>query len=70
MRALASNTSFAFTGREYIGMGFFVESINGKTNADSSYWILYKNGKLSSTGISQTTLHAGDSVEWRYEKSY
>lgn len=70
MRALSSTTNFIFTGREYIGMGFFVESINGKVSADSHYWILYKNGTRSSTGVSQTTLHAGDVAEWKYEKSY
>ena len=70
MRTLASTTDFTFTGREYIGVGFFVESINDKKNEGGLYWILYVNGVLASHGISQTTLHVGDRVEWRYEKSY
>lgn len=70
MRALASTSDFTFAGKDYPSLGFFVDSINGKT-AESGYsWILYVNGKLSGTGASQTTLKAGDAIEWRYEKNY
>ncbi len=70
MSILASTGDFAFTGKDYPSLGFFVESINGQ-KAESGYnWILYMNGKLSGTGASQTTLSAGDAIEWRYEKSY
>jgi hypothetical protein len=70
MRQLAASQNFAFTGREYPSLGFFVESINGKKNADGAYWFLYVNGTSSDTGASQTMLHAGDVVEWRYEKNH
>ncbi|MEK7601492.1 MAG: DUF4430 domain-containing protein [Patescibacteria group bacterium] len=70
MRSLASTTDFKFTGKEYPSLGFFVESINGKKNGDGAYWILYINGKSSDLGASNATIHAGDTVEWRYEKSY
>ena len=70
MHTLASTTSFSFTGHSYLGLGFFIDSIGGKENADGFYWFLYVNGKSSDTGASQTTLHAGDTVEWRYEKNY
>lgn len=70
MRALASTTPFAFSGREYPSLGFFVESINGKRNADGLYWFLYINNKSSNTGVSNTTLHPGDTVEWRFERDY
>ncbi len=70
MRALSSTTNFTFSGRDYSSLGFFVESINGKKNSDGAYWFLYVNGTSSDTGASQTMLHAGDTVEWRYEKNY
>ena len=70
MRTLASTSDFTFSGRDYSSLGFFVDSIKGKENADGYYWILYVNGKSSDTGVSQTTLSAGDTVEWKYEKSY
>jgi len=47
-----------------------VGSINGKKAENGHNWILYVNGKLSGTGASQTTLNAGDALEWRYEISY
>lgn len=70
MRALASTSDFKFTGHDYTSLGFFVDSINGKKTEKSYNWMLYLNGKLSNTGASQTTLSAGDTVEWKYEKNY
>lgn len=70
MKILASTSAFVFSGKDYPSLGFFVDSINGK-KAESGYnWILYVNGTLSGTGASQTTLKAGDAIEWRYERNY
>ena len=69
MQVAASSSSFTFTGREYPSLGFFVESIDGAPNANGFYWFLYVNGVSSQTGASQTTLHDGYTVEWRYEKN-
>lgn len=70
MRALSLSSHFTFTGREFPALGFFVESINGKKNAHGYYWIFYLNNKKSATGVLQTSLNAGDSVLWKYEKGY
>ncbi|MCR4325621.1 MAG: DUF4430 domain-containing protein [Patescibacteria group bacterium] len=70
MRAAAASSSFTFTGRDYPGLGFFVESINGKENTGGFYWILYVNGASSETGASQTRLSNGDAIEWRYKQGY
>ncbi|HXK39161.1 MAG TPA: DUF4430 domain-containing protein [Candidatus Paceibacterota bacterium] len=70
MNALASASNFLFTGREFSGLGFFVESINGRKNSNDQYWILYVNGKQSGTGASQATIHSEDKIEWKFEKSY
>lgn len=71
MRALAAaNNTFVFTGREYPGLGFFADSINGKENAGGLDWMLYVNGVSASVGASSAVMKAGDTVEWRYEKSY
>ena len=69
MQIAASSTSFTYTGHDYPGMGVYVDSINGKQNGSGYYWFLYVNGVSSETGASQTVLHSGDVVEWRYEKS-
>ncbi len=70
MRTLASTSDFIFNGRDYAGLGFFVDSINGTKNEGGMYWILYINGVLASNGVSATTLKTGDVAEWKYEKGY
>ncbi|MDO8575847.1 MAG: DUF4430 domain-containing protein [bacterium] len=70
MKILASTNGFTFSGKDYPSLGFFVDSINGNRAENGYSWILYMNGKLSGTGASQTTLDAGDAIEWRYEKNY
>ena len=70
MRSLVLTSGFTFTGKDYPSLGFFVESIDGKRNGDGKYWILYINGTSSDLGASRATIHAGDTVEWRFEKSY
>ena len=66
----AANPDFSFSGNDFPGLGFFVEEINGKKNADGNYWILYVNGKTSQKGVSQATVSSGNTVEWKYEKGY
>ena len=70
MRILASTSDFTFSGHDYPSLGFFVESIHGKTAGKGHVWIFYVNGEKSQKGISQTILSAGDTIEWKYEKSY
>ncbi len=70
MRTLQSEGGLMFSGREYPSLGFFVDSIDDKKNANGYDWFLYINNQESSTGASQTTLHDGDVVEWRFEKSH
>jgi len=69
MRLLASSTDVRFSGQEYEGIGMFINSINGKENADGNYWFMYVNGTSSQTGASQTIIKDGDVIEWRYQKS-
>ena len=70
MIALKAAGTIVFTGENYPTLGFFVESINGTKNTGGYYWFLYVNGASSDTGISQTHLSPGDTVEWRYKKQY
>ncbi|MFA7309368.1 MAG: DUF4430 domain-containing protein [Candidatus Paceibacterota bacterium] len=70
MRTLAANNAFRFTGENYPSLGFFVESIDSKKNSNGYYWILYVNGKSADLGASSIQVHSGDTIEWRYAKSY
>lgn len=66
----AKGAGFTFAGRDYAGLGFFVDSIDGKKDTDDYYWILYLNGATSTLGASAQKVHQFDIVEWRYEKDY
>ena len=70
MQSLSSRSEFIFTGRDYPGLGFFVDSVNGIKNADGLYWVFYINGVSATVGASTAKLHAGDVVEWKYKKGY
>lgn len=70
MNVAASEGELSFSGRDFPGMGFLVEEINGLKSADGYYWILRINRTLSEKGVSQARVSPGDSVEWRYEKGY
>ena len=70
MHTLAAEGSLNFSGRDFPGLGFFVEEMNGRKNTGGYYWILLINGKKSDLGASQARLKEGDVVEWRYEKGY
>ena len=48
-------------------LGAFVVSINGTSNSDSQFWLLYVNGELAPTGADQVQTKDGDKLEWRYE---
>ena len=70
MNVLAAQGKLMFSGRDFAGLGFLVEEINGRQSADGYYWILRINGVLSEKGVSQAQITTGDIVEWRYEKGY
>lgn len=70
MHALSAKGELSFSGRDFPGLGFFVEEINGKRSADGYYWILLINGKKSDLGVSSARVERGDTIEWRYEKGY
>lgn len=70
MRALTTAGTLVFTGRDYSGLGFFIDSINGVQNADGKYWVFYVNGVSATIGASAQIINAGDIIEWRYEKGY
>lgn len=70
MRTAASSTSFRFSGKEYPSMGLFVDSIDGIPSHNGMDWFLYLNGKSSELGASEAPVHAGDVVEWRFEKDH
>lgn len=64
----SSSSSFSFKERSFEGLGYFIDEIGGRKNADGFYWTLYVNGIYSDKGASNTVLEVGDLIEWKYEK--
>lgn len=73
MRRLASSSNilFNFNGKEYTGLGFFVEEINGLKNSptENKFWIYYINNQLAKVGVSLYTLKPNDIINWKYENN-
>jgi len=69
MNQIQTEGKINFTAQNYIGMGEFIESINGIKNSNSLVWIYYVNGVEAQIGISNYKINPGDVVSWKYEKS-
>lgn len=67
MEQSTAHGDMAFTGKEFPGLGFFVESINGVSEDDVRHWMLYVNGTRASLGASSQYVVPTDTVLWRFE---
>lgn len=69
MNQLEAKNKISFSGKEYAGMGFFVDEINGVKNDNlaGKYWIYYINGESAQVGISNYVIKPNDLIEWKYE---
>ena len=69
MNKLKYENKISFSGKEYTGMGMFVDEINGVKNDNlaGKYWIYYINSESAQVGISNYTIKQGDLIEWKYE---
>jgi hypothetical protein len=67
MQKLANETDLKFVAKEFSGLGYYIEEINGVASDPQAnkYWMFSINGVPSNTGISQTILKEGDAVEWK-----
>jgi hypothetical protein len=68
MRAYEETGAFTFHEKEFVGLGFFVEEVQGVSPPRGQYWILYLNGEKASVGVSHAYVRPGDMIEWRIEK--
>ncbi|MBP9759995.1 MAG: DUF4430 domain-containing protein [Candidatus Pacebacteria bacterium] len=70
MEAYRDTGVFTFSGRDFPGIGFFIDTVQGRKATDTHFWILYVNGRTSNVGVSQARVKQGDVVEWKYEDEY
>lgn len=71
MSQLSQTQGLKFNAKEFAGMGYFVEEINGTKNNNQAgvYWIFYVNGEASKIGVSQYVLKSNDVITWKYEQA-
>lgn len=69
MSKLVTEKKISATFKEFSGMGYFVDEINGMATdkQNGKYWIYYLNGKPAQAGISQYILKNNDLITWKYE---
>jgi len=60
-------TDFTFAGREFAGLGFYVDSVNGKKEGNNKYWIYYINGQKAHVGVSWYQLNNHDTITFHLE---
>jgi hypothetical protein len=63
----SKESNFTFHAKEYRGMGYFVDMINGIYGSPGAYWIYYINNKKATVGISQYIVKDGDIIRWAQE---
>lgn len=66
----AQAQGFMFAGREFSGLGFFVEEIEGRRQnpKDRMYWIYYVNEKKAQVGVSLYIIEDNNVITFRYEE--
>lgn len=66
----AEEKGFVFSSKSFPGIGRYVKSILGipEDKRAGFYWVYYVNGKYASQGVSDTVVHDGDIIMWKYEK--
>ena len=65
----AQEQGLDFKGRNFLGMGFFVQEINGlrENPRQGKYWIYYINSKKATVGVSTYIVQPYDVISWKYE---
>ncbi|MEI7688813.1 MAG: DUF4430 domain-containing protein [Candidatus Nomurabacteria bacterium] len=59
--------TFSFKYTKHLGLGAFINEINGVKGVPGNYWIYYVDNKKASVGVSNYILKAGDIISWKQE---
>ncbi len=68
MSSLREFGQISFSTKNFSGLGYFVEEINGLKNSPSTgfYWTLYINNQEAKVGVSNYFIKANDIITWKY----
>lgn len=68
MIKLQESNQISFSGKNFSGLGYFIEEINGIKNSPSTgfYWTLYINNQEAKVGVSGYILKPNDIIIWKY----
>ncbi|MBP6859119.1 MAG: DUF4430 domain-containing protein [Candidatus Magasanikbacteria bacterium] len=69
MDTLRQENKISFSTKNFSGLGYFVQEINGIKNSPSTgfYWTFYINNQEAKVGISNYTIKANDILTWKFE---
>ena len=65
LTTMAKQKNFELKTKQY-DVGVFVEEIGTFVNTKEKSWIYFVNGKAGTVAADRQSLHAGDTVEWKY----
>ncbi len=70
MDTLKENGLITFSAKNFSGLGYFIEEINGiKNNPQTGfYWTLYINNQEAKIGVSGYIVKSNDVITWKYMK--
>ena len=68
MDKLRTDGKINFKEKTYLGLGKFIEEIDGIRGDGTRFWIYYVNGQKAKIGVSNYKINPGDIVSWKYEK--
>ena len=70
MYAAQKEHEFSFKGKEFSGIGFFVEEIEGirQDPLNKMYWIYYVNKEKAQVGVSSYIIQDNDVITFKYEE--
>ncbi len=70
MDKLRQENKISFSTKNFSGLGYFVQEINGIKNSPSTgfYWTFYINNQEAKVGISNYKIKPSDTLTWKFEK--
>lgn len=70
MRRLETTSGLTIQGKNFSGIGFFIDELNGIKNGGGKYWVYSVNGVKATLGVEGYRPKPGERIVWTFEESY